>query len=407
MIASTVNFNLVKGLGQIERTREQTGKKQNLKWFRFHAARLPFLGVHHAQKVAWRDRGCAALPGMERTSRFCLVVSVAVLCCIRCSAQQITVADGSLSRPPTLQVDGEGRAFVAAGRQLLRLNSELVPEQNITLSAGAVDISLSSGGERLVVCLEDSSCAVYNASDLSAELSLVQASALRLTDVVNGVALFAAEDSYYAGSHELIDEAAVPAGILRLTQVGGLEGANFVRSMEYDTFPGSFQRDFFAGFMSGTNAYYISFDTNPTSIRGIKVTRVCDVTACPGGSATCGISALYEELFVCGGRSFGAVGDGVCGVSVVEDFAGTTGAGIVISRCRQGFQDSNVVCYVPVAEVDRIMDTRYDSCSMGIGQVNLDWTEFDGNCRQSDVSCSPSPPTSVLKVPTANQGLGV
>ena len=315
------------------------------------------------------------------------------------------MADGSLPRPPTLQVDGEGRAFVAAGRQLLRLNSELVPEQNITLSAGALNISLSSGGERLVVCLEDSSCAVYNASDLSAEPSLVQASAL--TDVVNRVALFAAEDSYYAGSHELIDENAVPAGIIRLTQVGGLEGANFVRSMEYNTFPGSFQRDFFAGFMSGTNAYYISFDTNPTIIRGIKVTRVCHVTGCPGGSATCGISALYEELLVCGGRPIGDEEDGVCGVSVVEDFAGTTGTGIVISRCRQGFQGSNVVCYVPVAEVDRIMDTRYDSCSMGIGQVNLDWTLFNGGCRQSDVSCNPSPPTSVLKVPTANQGLGV
>ena len=321
---------------------------------------------------------------MERTSRFRLVVSVAVLCCCQCSAQQITVADGSLSRPPTLQVDGEGRAFVAAGRQLLRLNSELVPEQNITLPADAVDISLSSGGERLVVCLEDSSCAVYNASDLSAEPSLVQASAL--TEVVNGVALFTAGDSYYTGSHELMDGTAVPSGIIRLTQVGGLEGANFVRDMDYDTFPGTFQRDFFAGFMSGTNAYFIASDTNPDGARGIKVMRVCHVTGCPGGSATCGISALYEEQLVCGDRTFSDVGDGVCGVSVIEDFAGTTGTGIVISRCRRGFQDSNVVCYVPVAEVDRIMDTRYDSCSLGNGFVNLEWTEFNGACHQLDVS---------------------
>ena len=71
-------------------------------------------------------------------------------------------------------------------------------------------------------------------------------------------------------------------------------------------------------------------------------------------------SGLYEELLVCGDITFGEVGDGVCGVSAVEDFAGTTGTGIVISRCRQGFINNNVVCYVPVAEVDRIMDTRYD-----------------------------------------------
>ena len=293
------------------------------------------------------------------------------------------MADGSQPRPPTLQVDGEGRAFVAAGRQLLRLNSELVPQQNITLSAGAVNISLSSGGERLVVCLEDSSCAVYNASDLSAELSFVQASTV--TDVT-GLALFTGEDSFYAGSFDPTEqEGAGVSGTIRLAQVCRVEKPNFIRFMEYDTFLGSFHRIFFAGFMSGTNAYYIASDTNPADTRGIKVMRVCHVTGCPGGSATCGISALYEEQLVCGGRTFGAVGDGVCGVSVVEDFAGTTGTGIVISRCRQGFQESNVVCYVPVAEVDRIMDTRYDSCSMGNSQVNLDWS-FNVACRSNDVS---------------------
>ena len=44
--------------------------------------------------------------------------------------------------------------------------------------------------------------------------------------------------------------------------------------------------------MSGNNAYYIASDTNPDGTRGIKVMRVCHVTGCPGGSATCGISAL-------------------------------------------------------------------------------------------------------------------
>ena len=137
------------------------------------------------------------------------------------------MVDGSLSRPPTLQVDGEGRAFVGAGRQLLRLNSELVPEQNITLSAGAVNISLSSGGERLVVCLEDSSCAVYNASDLSAEPSLVQASAL--TNVVNRGQLL------YVGSFDPTDSGSGVFGTIRLSQVGGVEGANnFVRTRVLD-----------------------------------------------------------------------------------------------------------------------------------------------------------------------------
>ena len=77
-----------------------------------------------------------------------------------------------------------------------------------------------------MVCLEDSSCTIYNTSDLSAEPSLVQASAL--TDVVNRVALFTAGDSFYVGSYELLNPIAIPSGIIRLSQVGGLEGANLI-----------------------------------------------------------------------------------------------------------------------------------------------------------------------------------
>ena len=50
---------------------------------------------------------------------------------------------------------------------MLRLNSDLGIEQSVTLSSDAVNISLSSGGEWLVVCSADLSCAVHSANDLS------------------------------------------------------------------------------------------------------------------------------------------------------------------------------------------------------------------------------------------------
>jgi hypothetical protein len=319
---------------------------------------------------------------MERTS---LLVYVLISSTFPGYAQQVTVADGTLSRPPALQVDGEGRAFVAAGRQLLRLHRELVPEQNITLSSGAVDISLSSGGEGLVVCFENRSCAVYNTSDLSAGPTLEQDSVL--TDVVNRVTLFTAGDSFYVGMFDPTD-VGTPGPLdgfntIRLSQVGGLEGTNnFIRSMDYAVLVDDFNRDFYTGFMSGSNTYYITIDT--IEQLGLKVTRLCHVTGCPGGTDTCAVTALYEERIVCGG-SVDATRDGICGVSVVEDFAGTTGTSILMSRCRQDSRVSNVICLLPVADIDRVMDDRYSSCSMGVGRADLGW---NGNipCVQSDVS---------------------
>ena len=96
-----------------------------------------------------------------------LICVLCELALIVCSIQlELSLPGVPLARPPALQVDAEGTAFVAAGNQLLRLSSDLLPEQSTTLSSDAVNISLSSGGEWLVVCTTDLSCAVHNASNL-------------------------------------------------------------------------------------------------------------------------------------------------------------------------------------------------------------------------------------------------
>ncbi len=61
----------------------------------------------------------------------------------------------------TLQVDFQGRTYVIAGSQLLRLNRDLLLEQNVSLSDRAATFSLSPDEQRLFVCVNgmtDRSC---------------------------------------------------------------------------------------------------------------------------------------------------------------------------------------------------------------------------------------------------------
>ena len=319
---------------------------------------------------------------MERT---CLLVLIFLtLSCWRgCSALSNFTVPGESSRPPALQVDGEGRAFVAAGNQLMRLNSDLGIEQNVTLSSDAVNISLSSGGEWLVVCSADLSCAVHSANDLST-VSSTSGSALA---AANRVALFTAGDSFYVGSHD--PTPSISGGTLRLQQVYGLSGSGFTRFTDYVASIGNFQRDFFSGFLSGTNSYYVVSDHQPSSRRDVRIMRVCHVTSCPSGASTCGVTAVYEEIIPCGGTLSDSADDGVCGVSLVEDFAGTSGPSLVMARCRQDQStSSNLICVVPISEVDSLMDERYDDCSSGTGTLNVAWIANSLPCSEltADVS---------------------
>ena len=207
------------------------------------------------------------------------------------------------------------------------------------------------------MCTEDASCAVYNASDLTADVSLVRSSALaaQIGTVINA-GLFTAENTFYAANYYRVIRQ------MRLIQVDGLEGpSNFVRSTDYRVLSSvSFERNFFGGFVSGSNAYFIVTDTQNRDSSGIRVMRVCD-TNC-GGAANCSFSGLYEETIFCGNPSLSDSDDGVCGLSVVEDFAGTQGTSILVSRCHSGFPKDNLVCLIPVAEIDRVMGTRFSRC---------------------------------------------
>ena len=295
-----------------------------------------------------------------------LLLLVVLECALLCSYQlEFPLPNVPLARPATLQVDAEGRAFVAAGNQLLRLSSDLLPEQSITLSSDAVNISLSSGGEWLVVCTTDLSCAVHNASNLSAVL-VVTDSALVGAD--RGVALFTTGNSFYVGSFDTTNVVPAVLPVMRLSQTYGIDGSSISRrAIDYndneDNVMGNFltvdtfRRDYFSGFVRGDYAYYVVSDHGLES--SVRIMRVCH---CSVGSMCPPIRVLSEEVIACG-STVASIRDGLCGVSVVEDFAGTSGTSILISRCRDDSPSSNVVCMISLSEVDRIMDMRVGVCS--------------------------------------------
>ena len=265
---------------------------------------------------------------------------------------------------PGLQVDSTGRVFVSAGNRLFRLSPDLVQEESISLSADVVDrgIALTSDGSKVVVCLTDLSCSVYNSTDLAAP-SIMRTNNNTIASVGFGVALFTAGDTFYVGSIS-----GIGAGATILLEQ---HGEGFVRSSSSNSASNSytvapfatfnpFSRNFYSGFEKDGNTYVFAVDNNPSDNRRIIIMRVCHLSNCPGGTGTCGITALYEAGFTCG--TTGRLNSRICSMSVVKDFDGQTGTTVVFSRC-ESFSSRNFICYVNLDTVDMEMNSKFTSCS--------------------------------------------
>ena len=274
----------------------------------------------------------------------------------------------SNSGSPGLHVDsiGDGKVYTTTGRILYRLSSNLGLEETRNFTNEAVNISLSTDGRWLVVCLTNFSCEVYNATNLSAQPVFRRENAI--TSVEN-VALFAAEDSFYVGSVML--NAMGAQGSIVLSQygfAGSLTGR--VESHAYMIDQQQFVRNFYGGFVRGNNSYYFVTDNNPSGVRSIRVMRVCH-------NSNFGI--LYELSLSCGSARLG-LDARIGGVAVVDNFAGVSGPTVIISR-NTPTGTRNFVCPFSLEMIDNIMQQKYDSCSRNVGEVALAW-------RSSEVQCS-------------------
>ena len=289
-------------------------------------------------------------------------------CCIAAlNAQQ---REFSLSAAPSdMKVDGDGRVFLAAGNQLLRLDSTLALQENITLGGSVLKVALSSDESRVVVCLSDLSCAVYNASDFGAGEQSRRMGASVSSDVV---ALFTAEEnSFYVGS---VVGGASPS--MNLRQYGFGDSQDFVRSTNYYIQRFSLVRTFFGGFVNVTNAYYFMADGNPREVRGLRVLRACHISTC---SSPCSFEALYELRIDCGGGTF-PQNSVICGLSVLDSFAGSSGTTVVLARCNTGTSGRNRVCSFRLADINDKMDRKYTECAGGTGDIEVAWDRYDRWC---------------------------
>ena len=271
-----------------------------------------------------------------------------------------------------MKVDCKGRIFLAAGNKLLRLDSSLALQENVTLDSSVLRVALSSDERRAVVCLSDQSCAVYNASDFGAGEQLRRTAASASSDVV---AMFTAEEnSFYVGS--ILSGATVT---MDLRQYGFVE-ESFERLTNYRIERTGFMRTFFGGFVNGTNAYYFMTDDNPRNVRGLRVLRTCDIPTC---SSPCNFESLYELRIDCGSGTL-PQNSVICGLSVLDSFAGSSDATVVLARCNTGNSARNRVCSFRLADIDREMDSKYTQCAGGTGVIQVSWDSgFERQCAGS------------------------
>ena len=315
---------------------------------------------------------------MERTfERTCSLLLFLLV--IVSSGQQF---DFSLtpSRSPGLQVDGDEKTYVSAGDQLYRLNSSnLELEESWGLRTDAVSISLNSDGRWLVVCLTDLSCEVYNAANFSA------GHVFRRDNVIISVdnfALFAAEDSFYV-SGIMGDQDQI---VLRRYGFAGSQ-VGVEESGSYEITRDGFTRNFYGGFVRGSNAYYFVIDydlNNVRNVRNVRVMRVCHNSD---------FGALYELTLPCGiaPNLMSRIG----GLSVAENFAGVTGATVILTRSQQQSSLRNFVCLFNLGDIDNIMERKFNTCTTATGvntqeRIDLAWRDNVNSCNDFLVSRSVS-----------------
>jgi hypothetical protein len=242
------------------------------------------------------------------------------------------------------------------------------------LTSESVNISLSNDGRRLVVCMTDLSCEVYNAHNLTS--GPVTARRLNAIRSVRNVVLFSTDDSFYVGSISVDNGGAQRQMTLAQSE---LDLGNTTECNNYDITAINFERNFYDGFVKGDNAYYFAIDSNPTRVRSIRVMRVCHNS---------NFKALYELTLFCGGGTPSS-DTRISGVSVMKKFAGVAGPTVILSRNRPS-SSQNYICLYTLEMIDTIMQQKYDSCTAAMAgnreQIELAWRISATFCSEFQVS---------------------
>ena len=63
----------------------------------------------------------------------------------------------------------------------------------------------------------------------------------------------------------------------------------------------------------------------------------------------------------------------ICGLSVLDSFAGSSDTTVVLARCNTGTSAHNRVCSFRLADIDREMDRKYTQCAGRTGDIQVAW----------------------------------
>ena len=285
-----------------------------------------------------------------------------------------------------MSFNSTGRTFLATDNYLYRLNVQLVQEERVDLGANVIHqgLALSSTG-MVVVCLQDLSCSVYNASNLSAGPIRSISNAIG-EDIGFGATIITSGDTFYTGA--MTDEGQK----MVLQQFG--EGFN--RSSDNNPagtrnklvgISGLTRRDYHDGFVSGGFAYYFVVDyyQQPRMLISLcpRLLRICNMPDC-GGPSTCGVTALYELEINCDRQSVFALVS-----SLQEDFSGMSGPTAVITLATTAISS---VYLINITAVNEAMDAKYESCILSRTaeeEIGLAWrTGSSKNCSSLPQVCN-------------------
>ena len=308
---------------------------------------------------------------------------LAIVCVLLCSLQrtigQQQLPSFSLSAPPSsVAVNSlNGEVFVAAGTQLVRLSRDLELLETAVVEGQLVRIALSPDGGRLVGCLggDTRTCLVYDTSNLTSGPSATVEDAHYNPE--NGLAIVATTDTFYLGSE---GSSGLGNDNMFLAQYNYIsEVVRTTGTLRYRVQNSNFMRQFYGGVSWNNYVYYFVADRG--SDDGIRVLRVCD---CARHPCTSEFEALYELTLEC--RSSATDSTRVCGVDLVESFAGQTGPLVVVTRCEED-GNRNRVCSFRLADIDGDMDAYFTGCVTGVhSESELPW-DVARPCSQFMVSC--------------------
>ena len=304
---------------------------------------------------------------MERISiDFLSILSI----CITCDGgyKRLLFQPSSIATLPNIQVGKGGKFFIAYDNLLYVFNQDFVKQQRTKLSSRAIDMSISPEGKWLYICLEDFSCVVYTANDLS------------LLPIQTGLCLAGINNTFMIPFSNRLYVASVAdensSSVMQYLKIDiYFQESETNCSQNYYLATSSPKRVLYSGFGYGGFVYLVVLDEDSTQT--IKIIRTFSPPSCQLSSLSLEICGLSNKLLDWTSE--------ICGVYFFSQiFLGTFEASVVLSRC---YDSLMFLCSYTLSHIDQKLDMLYKVCRDGIiKETPVVWSIDSVRCSANNVS---------------------